>query len=136
MNSPRVTSSSYNTSYVNSEKRDIFLNSPRVSSSSYNRSSFRDWEKREAEVNNCSPCFQRMASPRDSGQDELEDLLRSALCLAGKTFLLAIADESLEGNLCYRIQGEELSLWVIVIVIISIIVIDHQCPSPLTWPST
>ena len=109
LNSPRVTSSSYNTSYANSEKRDIFLNSPRVSSSSYNRSSFRDWEKREAEVNNCSPGFQRVASPRDSGQDELEDLLLSALCLAGKTFLLAIADESLEGDLCYRIQGEELA---------------------------
>ena len=44
-------------------------------------------------------------SPRDTKKDELEDLLRSKLCLAGKTFLLAVVEESLEGDLCDRIAG-------------------------------
>ena len=44
-------------------------------------------------------------SPRDTEKDELEDLLRSKLCLAGKTFLLAVVEESLEGDLRDRIAG-------------------------------
>ena len=91
-----------------SESGDLSSDSPPESPGSLNRSSFRDCEEREAEVNaDCSPSKVGgvPGSPRDTEKDELEDLLRSKLCLAGKTFLLAVVEESLEGDLCDRIAG-------------------------------
>lgn len=58
-------------------------------------------------VSSLSPRYQGSPLARDAEAERLEELLLSKLSMIGKTFVLAIANDSLQDMLCRQIEGKD-----------------------------